>query len=139
MADPDPIRAAIVTRLLATSAVTSLLGAANNVFHRVAPPGARAPYVILHRQAETDDWTFAGPALEHDLWMVKGVSRGSSSNAADAIAAAIKTALNDAPITVTGYALLQLRRQSKIDYGESAEGETHHHVGGLYRVDVQPV
>lgn len=136
---PDPIRAAIVGRLLSTSAVTSKLGAANNVFHRKAPSGARQPYVILHRQAETDDWTFAGPPLEHDLWTVKGVSSGSSSTAADEIAAAVTAALNDAPISVDGYALLQLRRTSKLDYGEQADGEQWHHVGGIFRVDVQPV
>lgn len=135
----DPIRAALVGRLLATGSVTSKLGAANNVFHRVAPANAVPPYIVLHRQAGTDDWTFAGPALEHDLWTVKAICRGTSSTAADEIAAAVNATLNDAPIAVTGYALLLLRRVSKVDYGERADGESWHHVGGIFKVDVDPV
>src|SRR4051812_45521944 len=114
----DPIRQALVARLLATSAVTSLLGAPGNVFHRVAPRNAVPPYMVLHRQAETDAWTFNGPPLEHDLWTVKAICRGTSSAAADDIAKAFTVALNDAALTISGYALLQLRRESKIDYGE---------------------
>ncbi len=136
---PDPIREALVQRLLATPAVTSLLGAAGTVFHRVAPRNATPPYVVLHRQAGTDDWTFSGQPLEHDLWTVKAICRGSASDAADAIARAITVALNDAPITVTGYALLQLRRESKIDYGERDSEDMWNHVGGTYRVDVDPL
>ncbi len=135
----DPIRAALVGRLLATGSVTSKLGAANNVFHRVAPANAVPPYIVLHRQAGTDEWAFAGAALEHDLWTVKAICRGTASTAADEIAAAITAALNDAPITVTGYALLQLRRVSKVDYGERSDGEQWHHVGAIFKLDAQPV
>lgn len=135
----DPVREALVGKLLATSAVTSKLGAATNVFHRVAPRGAVPPYVVLHRQAETDAWTFSGPPLEHDLWTVKGICRGSSSGPADDIAAAITAALNDATLTITGYALLYLRRESKLDYGEVDDGEQYHHVGAIFKVDLAPV
>lgn len=135
---PDPIREALVQRLLATPAVTSLLGQANAVFHRVAPRGATPPYVVLHRQAGTDDWTFSGAPLERDVWTVKAVCRGSASDQADEIARQVTAALNDAPITITGYALLYLRRESKIDYGERDGDDQWHHVGGLFRVDLDP-
>lgn len=134
----DPVRDALHDRLAATPAVTSLLGAANNIFHRVAPRNATPPYVVMHRQAETDNWTFAGQPLERDLWTVKAISRGSSA-AAEAIAKQVTAALNDAPITVDGFALLNLRRESKVDYGEVADGEQWHHCGALYRVDIDPV
>lgn len=134
----DPVREALRTHLMATPAVTSLLGAANNIFHRVAPRNATPPFVVFHRQAETDHWTFAGQPLERDLWAVKAISRGAA-DAAEDIAKAITAALNDAAITVDGYALLNLRRESKIDYGEQADAETWHHAGGLYRVDIDPL
>lgn len=137
----DPIRSALVTKLLATSSVTSLLGAPGNVFHRIAPRGAVPPYVVLHRQAETDEWTFSGPALEHDLWTIKAISRGSSSGPADDIAQAITVALNNATLTITGYALLFLRRESKIDFGE-VDGDAStfwHHCGGIFRLDADPL
>lgn len=136
---PDPVRAGLVARLLATPAVTSLLGAPSNVFHRVAPRAAVAPYVVLHRQAGTDDWTFAGAPLEHDVWTVKAIGRGSSSAPADELAKQVTLALNDAPITVAGYAVLNVRRESKIDYGEQSGADTYHHVGAIFRVDIAPV
>ncbi len=135
----DPIRTALVQRLLATPAVTSLLGQANGVFHRVAPRGAVPPYVVLHRQAETDNWAFSGPPLERDLWTVKAICRGSSSGPADDLAKAITAALNDAPITIADYALLYLRRESKIDYGERDGADEFHHVGGIFRLDASPL
>lgn len=132
----DPIRQALVGRLMATEAVTSRLGAPGNVFHRVAPANATPPYVVLHRQAETDSWSFKDPPLERDVWTVKGVCRGSSSAQADAIAAAITAALNDAALTVDGYQLLYLRRTSKVDYGEVDGGEQWHHCGAIFRLDL---
>lgn len=134
----DPVRDALHDRLLATPAVTSLLGAANNIFHRVAPRNATPPYVVMHRQAETDNWTFAGQPLERDVWTVKAISRGSSAPAED-IAKAITAALNDAPISVAGYALLNLRREAKVDYGEIDSGEVWHHCGATYRLDIDSV
>jgi len=77
--------------------------------------------------------------LEHDVWTVKAICRGSSSSQADDIAAAVNVALNDAPITITGYALLNLRRESKLDFSERDSEETWHHVGALYRLDADPV
>jgi hypothetical protein len=135
----DPVRQAIVGHLLATPAVTSLLGAPSNVFHRVAPRNATPPFVVLHRQAETDVWTFNGPPLEDELWTVKGICRGTSSAQADDIAQALTAALNDAAISIDGYVLLQLRRESKVDYGERDGDDQWHHVGGIFRVDVDPV
>ena len=134
----DPVRMAIAARLLATSAVTSQLGAANNVFHPKAPRNAVPPYIVIHRQAETDEWTFAGAPSERDLWTVKAINRGSSASSAEDIRAAVTTALNDAPITVTGFALLQLRRMSKFDYPEVDDGEQFNHCGAIFRVDVDP-
>ena len=135
----DPVRAAIVGRLLATPAVTSLLGAANNIFHAKAPSNATPPYIVVHRQAETDDWTFAGQPMEHDVWTVKAINRGGSASAAEDIRAAVTAALNDAPLTVTGFALLQLRRMSKFDFPEVEDGTQFNHCGAIFRVDVDPV
>jgi len=135
----DPVRAGLVARLLATPAVTSLLGAPNNVFHRVAPRAAVPPFIVLHRQAGTDNWTFSGAPLERDVWTVKAICRGSSSAPADELAKQITLALNDAPITVDGYAVLYLRRESKIDFAETDGADQFHHCGGVFRVDVAPL
>lgn len=134
----DPIRVAIRSALIATPAVTSLLGTPTNIFHRVAPRNAAPPYVVFHRQAETDNWTFDGPPLERDLWLVKAISRGAS-DAAEDIAAAINTALNDAALNVDDYVLLNIRRESKVDYGERDDETTWSHCGAIYRIDVQPL
>ena len=134
----DPVRAGLVARLLATPAVTDLLGAPGGVFHRRAPRAAVPPFVVLHRQAGTDNWTFSGAPLERDVWTVKAICRGSSSAPADELAKQITLALNDAPITVDGYAVLYLRRESRIDFGEVDGADQYHHCGGLWVVVVQP-
>lgn len=135
----DPIRVAIVQHLLATSAVTNLLGAPGNVFHGVAPANATPPYVVLHRQAGTPEWAFAGPPMEDDLWTIKGICRGSSAGQADDIDAALVATLTDAALSVSGYALLYLRWESKIGYPERDDATLWHHAGRIYRVKVDPV
>ncbi len=133
------MRQAIIGRLLATPAVTSQLAAVNNIYHSRAPSNATPPYIVVHRQAETDEWTFAGQPLEHDMWTVKAISRGGAADAAEDIRAAVTAALNDAPLTVTGFALLQLRRTSKFDFPEVDDGTQWNHCGAIFRVDVDPV
>jgi hypothetical protein len=135
----DPVREALYQRLSTTPAVTSQLGAATNIFHRVAPRAAVPPYVVMHQQAGTPIKTFDGPSMKDKLWTVKAISRGSSSSQAEDIATAIIAALDGADIPVDGHRLLYLSYESDIDYGELADAEQFHHVGAIFRVDIDPL
>lgn len=110
----------------------------DRIFHKVAPQGSTYPFVVFGKQAGTPQRTFRGPAVRSDLWMVKGVDRGPSASAAEEVDAALEAVLDDAELSVAGAELLYLRRESDLDYTEVLDGETFHHVGGLYRVVVEP-
>ena len=49
------------------------------------------------------------------------------------------TLLNDAgALSPTGWTLHRIRRESDIEFVEVDDGITYHHIGGLFRVDVEP-
>lgn len=108
------------------------------IFHQVAPQGSRYPFVVFGKQTGTPEHTFRGPAVRSDLWMVKAVDRGPSASSAEEIDRTLEAVLGDAELTIADAELLYLRRESDLDNAEVLDGETFHHVGGLYRVMVDP-
>jgi DNA-binding LytR/AlgR family response regulator len=82
--------------------------------------------------------TMADPsALEDDIWLVKGIDRSTTADTAEAIAARVKTLLNDATLTISGATHLYLRRLSDVEYLETAEGVRYVHSGALFRLVYQ--
>ncbi len=134
----NPVRDALYDRLAATAALTALLSDSAALFHRVAPPEARTPFVVFTKQTGTPTWAFDGPPLRNDVWLVKAIDRSGSASLAEDIDAQIDMALTDAPLAITGRTLLYLRRESDVDYPEQDGAETFHHVGGLYRLITVP-
>jgi len=128
----DPIRTALYGALVASPALTALVG--TRIYHRVAPQAATFPVCIFHKHSGTPRWTFAGRPVQWDLWAVKGLCQGSSATRAEEIAAAIDDALNDAALTITGREHLFLLRDSDINLGEDEDGVQYHTVGALYRL-----
>ena len=47
------------------------------------------------------------------------------------------TLLNDKPLTLTGWTCQRIRREQDVEYTKVSEGVIYHHIGGLYRIDVQ--
>lgn len=129
----NPVRQALFDRLTADAPLAAIV--AGRIYHRRAPEGAAAPYVVFHRQAGTPRHALGdGGQLQTELWTVKAVAQGGSSAAAEDAADAIDNALHDAQIVIAGRALRYLRRESDIDYGETAGADTFHHVGAVYRL-----
>jgi hypothetical protein len=135
----DPVRQAIATKLLATSAVTNLLSSPTAVYHRRAPVEAVTPYVLFHRQsANHDEYTFDGHGVTNDLWTVRAVDRTFEAGVAEDIAVAIDAALHWATLTVTGYQPPVVTKQLTVDYGEPDGAEQFTHQGGMYRLKLVP-
>lgn len=135
----NPIGDALHDHLAATSALTALLpDGAGGIYHRVAPRTAQTPYVLFDRVSGIREWTFDGPPLLNDLWLVKAVDRASTARHAEDVAAEIEAALTDAPLTISGRALLTCRPTSDIDYGEPDGAETYHHAGANYALTTDP-
>lgn len=132
----NQVKAAIYTKLAADSTLTALLSGTAAIYHRVAPQGADAPYIVFNQQAGTPSYTMGQRAWDELLYQVKGVTQDSSSVVAGSIADRIDTVLTDQPLSVTGGSAFYVRRSSDVDYAEVDRGEVYNHEGGLYRLYV---
>lgn len=128
---------AIYGALSADASLVATLGG-TAVYQWLAPEGSDPPYVVYNQQSGVPAHTFGGVAYENQIYTVKGVTAGPSAALAGTIAQQIDAALADQALTVTGYGLLYLRRDSDLDFAEVKDGVRYHHRGGLYRVLTSP-
>ena len=135
-----PVRRAIYGRMAGDTTLNALLGPpasgySKAIYHQLAPQGAQFPYVIFQKQSGNPTEAFGDPAaMDTDVWLVKAVDRNTSADPAEAAAARIIALLNDASLSISGYALLYLRRQSDVEYPEELDGQMYQHVGSLFRL-----
>ncbi len=138
----NALSAAIWTRLTGGTALTALLGDGTaGVFEDHAGQAAALPYVIFHEQAGNWDQTMREPGgsatrFYSGLWSVRAVSGSAYPKEAAAIDAQIDARLHDAALTVTGFGLLRVARESTLRYPETEGNQTFQHVGALYRVEL---
>jgi Protein of unknown function (DUF3168) len=131
----DSFRSAVFAKLNSDSTLTSLLATTSSIYHIRAPLDAAFPYIIIQKQAGAPVWSFAGPPMNNQLWMFKGVDRAASAGRAEDIAKRMDVVLTDAALTLTDGTLLYLRRETDIDYPEEGDPDfIVHNVGGSYRV-----
>lgn len=125
------------------TAMGTVTGSLNNlgatgVYRIYAPQAATTPFILFNEQSGVDTWTFADRERKSLLYQVKAVGAGHSGSAVAAMNDRLDTLLNDQPLTLTGWTCKRIRRESDIEYGEEANGVIYHHVGGLFRIDVEP-
>jgi hypothetical protein len=116
------LHAAIHDALVADSALATLLGGAK-VYDEV-PRQAAFPYVTLGECIITDCSTGTEPGLEHQLTLHAWSRHGGHSEAHE-IAGALLAALDDAPLTLAGHHLVNLRF-ALADIRREADGRTYH-------------
>ena len=124
---------AIVTKLNATSGVTSAVG--NRIFYDQAPEGTAFPMVIFGKQAGTKTRAFRTPeAFKREVWMIKCVDRGSSLVTAETVAEAIDTAFDNGTLTVSGKTVADIHHTADIDFLEPVGDQTYRHHGRSFAV-----
>jgi hypothetical protein len=142
------IKRAVYGKLSGDTTLTNLLGTpaagfTKSIYYQVAPESAAFPYVLFAKQSGVPTEAFGAhtladtsPSFAHDtdIWLIKGVDRSTSADTAEAIDLRIQALLNDGTLSISGGALLYLRRQSDVDYGEVSDGVQYHHSGSLYRL-----
>jgi hypothetical protein len=120
------LRAAVHDALIADAPLTALLGGPS-VFDQ-APPSAAFPYVTLGDMRVSDFSAGDAPGkdstLEHQL-ILHAWSRQGGHKEAHLIAGALLQALDDAPLTLTGHALVNFRFAAA-DVRREADGRTYH-------------
>jgi hypothetical protein len=126
----------------AGTAMGTVTGSLNNlgataVYNTIAPQTAALPYVVFSQQSGIGEWVFDDRAWKSTLYLVKAVGQGHSAATPSALSDRFDTVLNDKPLTLTGWTCERIRREQDVKYAEVSEGVIYHHIGGLYRIDVQ--
>ncbi len=116
------LRAALFAALGADAALLALLGGAR--IYDVPPADAAFPFVTLG-EAVAADWSTATEAgCEHALTL-HAFSRSGGRAEAFALAAALGSALHDAPLALHGHRLANLRVTTS-EVRREADGRTFH-------------
>lgn len=129
------IRRGLYSALTGASSITDLVG--QRVFHQKAPKDTQLPFIVFFKQSGTPTYAFGATAFDTQSWVVKAVDRDESSDRAEDIAAAVDALLTNGSLTLQSGSLMDLRRQSDIDYLEDDEGVQYRHHGASYRVVAQ--
>ena len=125
---------AFYDKLSTTSAVTSLLSGATAIYQGEAPSNASFDYVIMALQGGPGDEPTLPDRHVSLVFSIKGVS-ATSSNAAGAISAAIDAALHHVALSVSGWTVFWLARETPFRYDEhDPRGVAIHHAGAIYRI-----
>jgi hypothetical protein len=127
------LQQAVHATLSADSAILSLLGGAR-VYDDV-PQGAAFPYLSLTAFTVRDWATGTEPGAEI-LFTVSAWSRRAGHKEAHLIADAVRSALHDAPITLTDYHLVNLRHEAS-DSRRERDGDTYR-VAARFRAILEP-
>src|SRR5262245_9855701 len=133
-------RNALYGKLSGDGTLTGMLAAApsgysKSVYYQQAPPGAQFPYVIFNMQTDVMTYTVKNstdgqPAMEDELWLVKGVDHAESATTVDGILARLRVLLTDGALSISGKTQLWLRAaDGSISYSETVDGERFIHSG----------
>ncbi|MDR3527230.1 MAG: DUF3168 domain-containing protein [Rhizomicrobium sp.] len=113
------LQQAVFAALANTAAVQSQV--AGRLFDAV-PETAALPYIVLGEAAEHDNATASEAGSSHTL-LVHIWSRSGGSRESKQIAAAVRSCLDHAGLSLNGHALIDLRFVSA-DYARQSDGKT---------------
>lgn len=141
MADSLPALGSAIYSRLGTVVYTYLAGAGTALvtgtlptFNTMATQGLLPPYVTFQLQSSIDGYAWGNHEEESNDFVVKVVSlRSFLAQEAYPVYGTIHAALQDAPLSVTGFRVMKVRRTSRIQYRDNS---SYWHVGGIYRLDL---
>jgi hypothetical protein len=124
---------ALYSKLSGTSAITSQLPTATNIFSVQAPQNTPYPYIVFNIQGGGDE-NDNPHRVKNLVLFIRAYSNVSKKEAGD-IDAAIDTALHLSPLSgVTGYTNTWFARESDLETVENPPtGKQIFMAGGLYR------
>ena len=129
----NALKTAIRTRLTAATALTALLSGTAAVYSGLAPSGATLPYVVYTIVSDTE--LNETPKVERDYLVdIKGIS--VAGDMADSIAAQIRTAMQT-DIAVTGWGVVDQKRERGINLREVVDGKIYYHAGETDRIRLE--
>lgn len=142
MPDSSDIDAALIAKLQADTALQTLAQPGKFVFWEDEVPPGLSKFISVSLVDEEDVPIFEGTAHEDTLYLVKWVELSSAVKNAKAGAARIQALLHLGTLTVPGYQVLVMRRQSRIRMAEPLPEDPSkdwYHRGGRYQVVAAPI
>ena len=141
MSDSSDVDNALVAKLGADAALLAQM--LNGVYFDKAP-AAMTRFVLVSLVEAVDGRQFGGRAFEDALYLVKAVGRSTPDQPLEVgvmktAAARIDALLEGGTLTVAGYTLMTMHRESRVRETEADEEDTSiswEHRGGHYRVMV---
>jgi hypothetical protein len=115
------LQKAVYGRLAADAALVALLGG-QRIYDDV-PRGAAFPYVTFG-PATTRDWSTGTEVGSEHIMTLRAWSKGGGEKEVHLVLEAIRAALHDAALTLTGHRLVSLRHETS-DALRGADGESY--------------
>lgn len=136
MADPTQVRAGLIAKLEASDDLMDAFP--DGVWFGVAPREMTKFILVSTVIAEDERFFNATDGDLRFLFLVKAVEKTEDSTNVDAGAVLIHAALQDQPLTITGYTHQSTKREEHIEYPEVDDDtdERWQHSGGRYEVVV---
>ena len=108
--------------------------ATSGVFNGIAPQGTEPPFVVFSAISKIDDYFAYTERGGEAMYMVKAITRSPWPKESGDIDTQIDSVMQNSSLSISGYRLIECRRESDIYLVEDLEGITYQHVGGLYRI-----
>lgn len=112
--------------------IQSLCG--GRIYRELAPQGATFPYIVFGLMS-ANDRNMLGPirAFTRGLYQVRSVTSGNSFDTNNDIMDRVDTLLQDKTLTVDGFRVMPIHRESIARYTEVVAGTRFNHLGFIYR------
>jgi len=137
MIETTRVDAWLHTTLSASSPLVALVS--TRIYGYVAPQGTTGNMVVYNWQGGSDLNTVGSyRALVNGLWQVKAITQSNSFAAAKAIMDIVDDTLHRASGSVSDALILACVRQAPVQYVEVTNGIQYRHLGGIYRIQVDP-
>lgn len=102
------------------------------VYYQKAPQGASVPYTVIQFMTAVDEYTFNDKGVSSD-YAIKVVSDRKFPFDAIQLYGYIHSLIQDGSVSVAGYNVLRIRRESMFQYQDPQD---FWNVGGIYNLDV---
>jgi hypothetical protein len=143
------LRDAIVLQLQSDSNIASAIATARadagrdttspSVYPGLPSKGTAYPFITVTAQKPpAGNWVFQQVGFEDATYLVKAIDQNTSAKTVGEINALIRTALNLATLTITGYTSMGITWIGDIQYDEPDNGIVYQHEGGLYLLMAEP-
>lgn len=134
MSETARIRAWIYLTITGDPALAGLIG--TKCYHGVAPAGTAFPYVVFQMLSPGNDLIALGAARiwANPLYLIKAVTKGSSTGPIEPIDNRIDALLHAKSGTVTNGVIWECVRERPHEQPELTDGVMYMNLGGEYRI-----